>query len=135
MARANETVAALLQEYADLLSITGGAAFKVRVYDKAARAIGGHHADVRTLDLKGLQEIPNVGASIAEKVLEYLSTGQVRAVEQLRLKIPAGVRALTGVPGLGPKKAMILYQELGVSSIDDLEAALAAGQLSGLRGF
>jgi len=135
MARANETVAALLEEYGDLLSITGGEAFKARVYDKAARAVAGHHVDVATLDLKGLQQIPNVGASIAEKVVEFLTTGQVQAVEKLRLKIPAGVRALTVVPGLGPKKAMILYQELGISSIDDLEAALAAGHLAGLRGF
>jgi DNA polymerase (family 10) len=135
MARANESVAALLEEYADLLSISGGEAFKARVYEKAARAIAGHHVDVATLDVKALQQIPNVGASIAEKVVEFLTTGQVQAVEKLRLKIPAGVRAMTAVPGLGPKKAMILYQELGISSIDDLEAALAAGHLSGLRGF
>jgi DNA polymerase (family 10) len=135
MARANESVAALFEEYADLLSITGEEAFRVRVYDKAARAIGGHHIDVSTLDLNGLREIPNVGTSIAEKVLEFLSTGQIRAVEQLRLKIPTGVRALTAVPGLGPKKALVLYQELGISSVPELEAAIASGRLSGLRGF
>jgi DNA polymerase (family 10) len=135
MARANATVAALLEEYADLLSITGGEAFKARVYDKAARAVAGHHVDVGTLDLAGLQAIPNVGRSIAEKIQEFLSTGQVQAIERLRLKIPAGVRAMTAVPGLGPKKAMILYQQLGISSIDALEAAIAEGRLSGLRGF
>ena len=135
MARANATVAALLEEYADLLSITGGEAFKARVYDKAARAVSGHHVDVGTLDLAGLQAIPNVGRSIAEKIQEFLSTGQVQAIERLRLKIPAGVRAMTAVPGLGPKKAMILYQQLGISSIDALEAAIAEGRLSGLRGF
>ena len=69
MARANETVAALLQEYADLLSITGGDAFKARVYEKAARAVGGHHADVsHARPRQGLQKIPNVGKSIAEKI-------------------------------------------------------------------
>src|SRR5690606_5467724 len=112
MPRANEAVAALFEEYADLLSITGGEAYKVRVYEKAARSIGGYPADVSDLDLKGLQEIPNVGKSIAEKVVEYLTTGKVQAVEKLRARIPAGVRALTAVPGLGPRKAMGVYEEL-----------------------
>src|SRR5690606_4786715 len=68
MARTNDEVAALFSEYADLISITGGDAYKARVYEKAARSVGGHHADVSTLDAKGLQEIPNVGRSIAEKI-------------------------------------------------------------------
>src|SRR5882672_166383 len=100
MARANDTVAALLEEYADLLAITGGDAFRARVYEKAARAVAGHHADLTGLDAKALQVIPGVGASIAEKIVEYLQTGSVAAVEELRAKIPAGVRAMTVVPGL-----------------------------------
>ncbi|MEW2396030.1 DNA polymerase/3'-5' exonuclease PolX [Streptomyces sp. NPDC046862] len=135
MARSNDEVAALLQEYADLISITGGDAFRVRVYEKAARAIGGHHADVATLDLKGLQEIPNVGKSIAGKVLEYFRTGRVSAVEELRSKIPAGVRRLTAIPTLGPKKAHALYEELGISTIDELVGAIHAERLRDLKGF
>jgi DNA polymerase (family X) len=88
MVRPNDTVAELLQEYADLTSITGGEAFKSRVYEKAARAVAGYSADVSTLDLGELQEIPNVGASIAEKITEYLRTGRVEAVDQLRKKVP-----------------------------------------------
>ncbi len=135
MARANEVVGALLQEYADLLSITGGEAFKTRVYERAARSIAGHHTDVSKLDLAGLQEIPNVGKSIAEKVIEYFETGQIQAVEKLRSKIPAGVRTLTAIPGLGPKKAMVLYTDLGISSVDGLAHAINDGALSSLRGF
>ncbi len=135
MARANQVVAGLFEEYADLLAITGGEAFKSRVYEKAARALAGHPTDIDTLDLAGLQEIPNVGKSIAEKVLEYRATGQIQAVEKLRAKIPAGVRALTEIPGLGPKKAIVLYQELGIASIPDLEEAIGEGRLKGLRGF
>jgi DNA polymerase (family X) len=135
MARANEAVAALLQEYADLISITGGEAFKARVYEKAARAINGHPADVRGLDLKGLQAIPNVGKSIAEKVVEYLADNKIEAMEELRAKIPPGVRELTVVPGLGPKKAVILYEELGIATVAELEEAIRDGRLSGLRGF
>ncbi|MFD8302638.1 DNA polymerase/3'-5' exonuclease PolX [Streptomyces sp. NPDC059690] len=135
MARSNDEVAALLQEYADLISITGGDAFRARVYEKAARAVGGHHADVATLDLKGLQQIPNVGKSIAQKVREYFDHGTVTAVEELRAKIPAGVRRLTAIPTLGPKKAMAVYEELGISSVDELADAIHRERLRDLKGF
>jgi DNA polymerase (family 10) len=135
MARPNDEVAALLYEYADLISITGGDAFKARVYEKAARAIGGHHADVAGLDVKGLQEIPGVGRSIAEKVVEYFRNGSVSAVEELRARIPVGVRRLTAIPTLGPKKALVLYEELGISSIDELAEAIHAEKLRDLKGF
>ncbi|MEV2210047.1 DNA polymerase/3'-5' exonuclease PolX [Streptomyces sp. NPDC050997] len=135
MARSNDEVAALLQEYADLISITGGDAFKARVYEKAARAVGGHHADVSTLDLKGLQAIPNVGKSIAQKVLEYFDSGSVSAVEELRAKIPAGVRRLTAIPTLGPKKALTVYEELGISSVEELADAIHEERLRDLKGF
>jgi DNA polymerase (family 10) len=135
MARPNEVVAALLQEYADLISITGGPAYRMRVYEKAARAVAGYHADVSALDLDGLREIPNVGGSIAEKILEFLHSGQIESLERLRAKVPAGVRELTTIPTLGPKKAMLLYQERGVSSVAELADALETDRLAGLRGF
>jgi DNA polymerase (family X) len=135
MTRSNDEVAALFQEYADLISITGGDAYKARVYEKAARAIGGHHADVSTLDTKGLQEIPGVGRSIAEKITEYFRKGSVSAVETLRAQIPEGVRRLTAIPTLGPKKAYAVYEELGVSSIDGLVDAIHAERLRDLKGF
>ncbi|MGW0734850.1 DNA polymerase/3'-5' exonuclease PolX [Streptomyces sp. NPDC002851] len=135
MVRPNEEVAALLQEYADLVLITGGDAFKARAYEKAARAIGGHHADVAKLDAKGLQEIPNVGKSIAEKVIRYLQTGRMPAVEDVRSKIPAGVRQLMAIPTLGPRKAMTLYEELHISSVPELLDAIHEERLRDLKGF
>ncbi|GHH81467.1 DNA polymerase/3'-5' exonuclease PolX [Streptomyces capitiformicae] len=135
MARPNDEVAALFQEYADLISITGGDAYKARVYEKAARSISGYHADVSALDVKGLQEIPNVGKSIAEKVAEYFRTGSVSAVDELRAKIPAGVRRLTAIPTLGPKKACVVYEELGISSVEELTDAIHAERLRDLKGF
>jgi DNA polymerase (family 10) len=135
MPRANDAVANVLEEYADLLAITGGDAFRSRTYEKAARAVAGHHADVSGLDSKGLQAIPGVGASIAEKIVEFFQTGTVAAIEKLRAKIPAGVRAMTVVPGLGPRKAMVLYEQLGIDSVAGLEEAIAEGRLAGVRGF
>ncbi|WP_433606399.1 DNA polymerase/3'-5' exonuclease PolX [Dactylosporangium sp. CA-139114] len=135
MARANDAVAALLQEYADLLIVTGGAPFKSRVYEKAARAVAGHPLDVATMDDGGLRQIPGVGTSIAEKIVEYLHTGRVAVVDDLRLRVPGGVLDLIRIPTLGPKRAVQLHDELGVASIDELRDAIAAGKLAGHRGF
>ncbi|MFF4009513.1 DNA polymerase/3'-5' exonuclease PolX [Streptomyces sp. NPDC001717] len=135
MGRVNDEVEALLQEYADLIAISGGDAFKVRAYEKAARSIGGSPLAVAELDAKGLKEIPNVGASIAEKVLDYLRTGRVPAIEEVRAAVPAGVRELTRIPGLGPKRAMLLHERLGVATVDQLLDAIHAERLRDLRGF
>lgn len=135
MARANDEAAALIQELADLLSITGGDAFKIRAYEKAARAVAGHPGDIAGLDLAGLRTIPGVGDAIAKKLLDYNTTGTIRQVEELRTQIPAGVRALTAIPTLGPKKALAVYEALGVSSVDELAAAVEEGRLRGLKGF
>ncbi|GGY76006.1 DNA polymerase/3'-5' exonuclease PolX [Streptomyces olivaceoviridis] len=135
MARRNDEVEALLQEYADLIAITGGDAFKARAYEKAARAIGGYPVDVSALDADGLREIPNVGRSIAEKVAEYLRTGTMAVVEERRAKIPAGVRELITIPTLGPKKALRLYEDLHISSVSELAAAIEADALADLKGF
>ncbi|MEU1778175.1 DNA polymerase/3'-5' exonuclease PolX [Streptomyces abikoensis] len=135
MARPNDEVEAVLQEYADLVAITGGDAFKARAYEKAARAIGGFPTDISTLDAEGLREIPHVGKSIADKVLEYLSTGRIPALEETRAAIPPGVRELIAVPTLGPRKAMTLYEELGVSSVEQLLDAIHDKKLRDLKGF
>lgn len=135
MARMNDEVAAVLQEYADLMAITGGDAFRVRNYEKAARSVGGYPEDISQLDETGLRQIPNVGASIAAKIDEHLRTGVIHQLEELRAKVPAGVRRLTTIPTLGPKKALVLYEELGIDSVDALEEAIRDGKLAGLRGF
>jgi len=133
--RANDAVEALLLEYADLLSILSEDPFKPRAYEKAARAVGGYPADIAALDLKGILEVPSVGRSIGEKIQEFLRTGTISTLEELRALIPSGVRQMMSIPGLGPKKAMALYRELGVSSVDELQHAVEAHQLAGLKGF
>jgi DNA polymerase (family X) len=133
--RSNDAVEAALLEYAELLSITSSDPYKPRSYEKAARSIGGYHADVSTLELKAILGIPNVGKSIGEKVAEYVATGRIEALEELREQIPDGVRQMMAIPGLGPKKANILYRELGIASVDQLLDAIEAEQLSELKGF
>ncbi len=135
MARANDQVAALLGEYAELLAMTGGDRFKVRSYEKAARAVGGHGTDLSTLDEAGVRQIPNVGRSIAGKVVEAQRTGTFRQLEELRAEIPAGVLDLMRIPNLGPAKALTVYRELGVSNADDLLTAIDDGRVRELKGF
>jgi DNA polymerase (family X) len=135
MVRMNDEIAALFQEYADLTAITGGDAFRVRTYEKAARSVAGYPEDISQLNESGMRQIPNVGASIAAKIEEQLRTGAIHQLEELRAKVPAGVRRLTTIPTLGPKKAMELYQELGIDSVDALQEAIRNGKLDGLRGF
>jgi DNA polymerase (family 10) len=133
--RTNDAVEAVLSEYAELLSILSEDPFKPRAYEKAARAVGGFPADVGTLDLKGILAIPSVGTSIGEKIHEFLQTGTIATLDELRVQIPEGVRGMMAVPGLGPKKAMALYQELGISNVEALAHAVEEHRLAGLKGF
>jgi DNA polymerase (family X) len=133
--RSNDEVEALLIEYADLLSIVSEDQYKPRAYEKAARAIGGYPDELRGLDERGVLAIPNVGKSIAAKISTYLETGAFPEIEELRAKVPPGVREMTAIPGFGPKKAMVVYQELGIASVDELLVAADAGNLAGLKGF
>ena len=135
MAWFNEEIAGLLREYAELTQITGGDVFRARNYEKAARSVRGWGDDIGQLDVTALRAIPGVGASIAAKIAEYRESGSIRALDELRAKIPPGVLELTRVPGLGPKRALQLNRDLGVRSVDDLAAAIKAGRLDGLAGF
>ena len=126
---------ALLQEYADLLLITGGDALRARAYQKAARAVAGHSDDVSRMSPAELRRIPGIGKSIADKISEAGTAGTIGALEELRGLIPPGVRELTGIPGLGPARAFQLYTELSVRSVAGLTDAIKAGRLRDLRGF
>jgi DNA polymerase (family 10) len=135
MARANDDVERALLEFAELLAIVGDDAFKARAYEKAARAVGGYHADLAELDDDGIRAIPNVGRSIVVKIRNTLDTGTFPELESLRTKVPSGVRAMTAIPGFGPKKAMLVHQELGLDGVDELVVAAQDGRLAGLKGF
>jgi DNA polymerase (family X) len=135
VARANDDVERTLIEFADLLSILSDDSYKPRSYEKAARSVGGYHADLSELDLKGILQIPNVGKSIGEKIVEILKMGTFADLEALRAQIPPGVRELMSIPGLGPKKAIVLYRELGVESVPELVAAIEGERVAALKGF
>src|SRR5215471_19113845 len=135
MPEANDRAAALLDEYAELTTMTGGDPFRARVYSRAAKAVAAYPQDVSGFPAAALQQIPGVGKSIAAKLAEIAASGSFAELEDLRADIPAGVRQLTQIPALGPRRALQLYRELQVSSPAELRVALEAGRLNGLRGF
>ncbi len=131
----NIEVAAILYEVADLLRIRG-VRFKPRAYRRAAQAIETLPEDITDVYERGdLERIPGVGSSIAEKIREIIETGTLAYLETLRGELPAGVREITDLEGVGPKKALILNRELGIKSVDELEAAAEAGRIRNLPGF
>ncbi len=135
MPRTNDTVEETLTEYADLLSILTEDPYKPRSYEKAARSVGGYPDDLAGMDRKQILKIPNVGASIGEKIEEVVRTGTFEALEELRAQIPPGVRGMIAIPGLGPKKAIVLYRDLGIADVEDLRRAVDEGRLADLKGF
>jgi DNA polymerase (family 10) len=137
MADPKQDVLDMLKELAELTILDEGdpQSFRVRAYENAAHGIEAFAGDLGALDLKGLQAIENVGKSTAEKIRELLTSGKVAKLEALRVKHPASVVALMRLPGVGPKAVARLRAELGVQSIDDLRAALAAHKLAALKGF
>ena len=135
MPKANDAAAALLDEYADLYTMTGGDQFRARVYTKAARAIAAHPEDIAQLSGADLQRIPGVGKSIAAKIAEIQASGSFAELEERRAEIPDGVRQLTRIPALGPRRALQLYRELKIATPEELRDAIAAGTLNDLKGF
>ncbi|MEV6980651.1 DNA polymerase/3'-5' exonuclease PolX [Sphaerisporangium sp. NPDC051017] len=132
MGRANDEAAAALEEYADLFAMTGGDAFRVRSYQKAAKAIAGFPEDISRVDVR---KVPGVGEAIAKKVEEFLQRGAFRQLDDLRSQVPEGVRRMTRIASLGPKKAVFLFHELGIDSPEALAEAIREGRLTGLKGF
>ena len=135
MPKTNEELAELFNEWADLIRISGGDPFRARSYEKAAAAVAAHPKDIATLDEKALQQIPTVGKGMATRIHEYTEKGAMHELEELRELVPPGIRELTKIPGLGPKKAVLVYEELGISTLEELVEAIAEHKLRGIKGL
>ena len=131
----NDDVAGVLAEFSDLVAISGGDPHRARAYEKAARSVAACTQDVSTLDRKELLAIPSVGAHIADKISQYVASGSIDELEDLRAQVPAGLRTLLNVPGLGPKRAHQVYAELGIASVPQLLDALHDHELRDLKGW
>ncbi|WP_018962782.1 DNA polymerase/3'-5' exonuclease PolX [Coprothermobacter platensis] len=132
----NQEVANLLRQIARILEIKGESTFKIRAYDEAATRIENLSDPIEQIWREGkLKDIPGVGESIASKIEEYLKTGKSSYLEEISSDIPESLFALMDVPGIGPKLSWRLYQEAGITSIEELEEALKTHRLQGMRGF
>ena len=130
------TIADVLDKIATLLELKGENPFKIRAYTNAARSLetwGGNISDLR--DEETLEKIPGIGKAIAAKIKELVETDSLRFFEDLRAEFPAEILELFSLPGLGSKKIKALYEQLGVSSIAQLQAACEAGRVAELPGF
>ncbi|MBI2644398.1 MAG: DNA polymerase/3'-5' exonuclease PolX [Candidatus Wildermuthbacteria bacterium] len=113
--------------------------FKPQAYEQAATAVQALSEDVEDIyrkeGLKGLERIPGVGKSIAEKIEEYIKTGRMQYYEEYRKKIPVDVEELMAIEGIGPKTVKTLYQHLKIKNLGDLERAAKAGKIRKLPHF
>jgi DNA polymerase (family 10) len=130
----NSDVARVFQDIADLLELKGENVFKIRAYQKAARAIDYHPRELEAMIEEGedLQSIPGVGEAIAKKTTELITTGKLGYYENLKGELPQGITNLLDIPGIGPKTASKLSSELGISSVDELERAINDGRVAKL---
>mgnify|MGYP000126615168 CR=1 FL=1 len=133
----NAEVARLFEEYADLLEAQDDE-YRPRSYRRAAENIRGHPEPIEELAAEGqeaLEEIEGVGDSIAAKIVEYVETGRVERIEEAREDLPVDMEGLTGVEGVGPKTVGDLYEHLGITTLDELEAAATAGKIQEVPGY
>ena len=129
-------IAAVLEEVAALLELTGENPFKIRAYTNAARSLETFGGNISNLqDEEGLSKIPGIGKSIAEKIKELAATGSLKYLEELRTEFPAAILELFSISGLGAKKIKALYEQLQVSSIEQLRLACETGRVAELPGF
>ncbi|HSB81664.1 MAG TPA: DNA polymerase/3'-5' exonuclease PolX [Candidatus Methylomirabilis sp.] len=132
----NAEIKDLFNEIADFLEIKGENPFRVRAYRRAAQAVEGLPEDIAAIAERGaLLTIPGIGKDLAAKIQEYLDSARVEYLEDLRREIPAGVIDLMRIHGVGPKTAKLLYEQVGVDSVEKLEALALAHKLAGLPGI
>jgi DNA polymerase (family 10) len=129
-------IAQVLEEIATLLELKDENPFKIRAYANAARSLetfGGNLSDLQ--DEEALAKIPGIGKAIAAKIKELAATGKLKYLEELRAEFPAAILELFSISGLGAKKIKALYEQLHISSIEQLQEACESGKVAELPGF
>ena len=132
----NGEIAEAFEELASLYELDGAVVYRVGAYRNAAKAIREAGVSVEEMAREGrVEELAGVGKTIAEKIDALLETGSIPSADKLKARIPAGLIEVTRIPGLGPKRARLLYEHLGVTSLDELRKATEEGRLADVPGF
>ena len=130
----NEEIAELFDQLGLMLEMQGDTVFKIRAYQRAARAIEGLSFPLAqaVVDGQKLTGIPGIGKAINEKIIELVNTGQVQTYERVKAELPEGALDLLAIPGIGPKTAVLIGTELGISTVEGVEQAAQDGRLAKL---
>jgi len=140
----NANIASILRDIAFLLEMEeveddSNIVFKIRSYKRASDVIANLSSNLEevyaTLGLKGLMQIPSIGKAIALKIEEYLTTGKIQYLDELKSKTDIDIDGLYGLEGIGPKTIKIVYDKLGIRDLSGLEKAASGGMLRSIRGF
>jgi DNA polymerase (family 10) len=132
----NLEIAQVFREIAKILEIKGDNPFRIRAYERAAQNIEGLTGNIEDYIREDrLTEIPGVGKDLSERIREFVKTGKIKVYEDLKKSLPAGLLDLLNIPSVGPKTAKLLYAELKIKSIADLERAIKKNKLQGIFGI
>ena len=133
----NSEIAAVLEDVSLLLQIQGANRFRIRAYENAARSVEDHAVPLRTMVANGedLTALAGIGKDMARYITELVTTGTLRMLDELTAEIPRSLLELVRLPGVGPKRARKLWESLGVTTLDALEAAARDGYVAELDGF
>ena len=133
----NAEIAAMLDQAAELLEIKGDNPFRIRAYRRAARTVEALPKNVESMLKAGqdLSELPGIGEDLEGKIAAIVATGKFDLLELLKRELPGDLGKIAAIPGLGPKRVKMLFEKLGVRSIEDLRRAAKRGRLQELHGF
>lgn len=140
MTMQNSEIASAFDELADLLEIEGANPFRLRAYRNAARMLRDLPESAAdrvgvTEEGKRLEDLPGIGKDLAEKIANLAESGSIPQLDELREVVPPGVLDMLRLPGLGPKKAAILFKTLNITSLSQLKEAAEQNQIAGIKGF
>ncbi len=134
----NREIAAVFEQVADLLEFQGANPFRVRAYRNGAKKISELNESLTTIAAdpkRKLTDIAGIGKDLADRICTLIDTGSLPMLEELQREIPSGVVQLSRIPGVGPKKAVVLQRELGINSLLELRAACEEQRVRSLKGF
>ncbi|MCD6434738.1 MAG: DNA polymerase/3'-5' exonuclease PolX [Candidatus Diapherotrites archaeon] len=133
----NKTLAKIFYEIAELLEAQG-VRWKPRAYRKAAQTLETMQkdiAEIAKLGEKELVKLPGIGRNIAKKIIEFLQTGKVKKLEELRKEFPFDIAGFTSIEGIGPRTALLIYEKLGIKTVDELIKAAREHRLARIKGI